>query len=254
MLVDPRPTMQLDGIEAEASSFMNCPFVESALATFQDHLYSGWYTRKHLEDVQRYKMGIENATMHAPWKDEVWRQREEDEANNADPALQSMTRNSLCRMVTHGLIAVGDIIAYRRTFPELENLTVAKDVLVRNHWQDSVTIVAPSKTESSLPFGMIMGDPTPPTGASLQQLTVRTLEELEHAILDMDERVARDYRGGGNSWKRFSLWKWKAQLAEQFEVLSSFQGEGSSVLFGTRGPREERGTLFYLRGSYLPNK
>jgi hypothetical protein len=35
MLVDPRPTMQLDGIEAEASSFMNCPFVESALATFQ---------------------------------------------------------------------------------------------------------------------------------------------------------------------------------------------------------------------------
>jgi hypothetical protein len=174
-------------------------------------------------------------------------------------------------MVTHGLIAVGDIIAYCRTFPELENLTVAKDVLVsliihsecllmypstqvRNHWQDSVTIVAPSKTERSLPFGMIMGDPTPPTGASLQQLTVRTLEELEHAILDMDERVARDYRGGGNSWKRFSLWKWKAQLAEQFEVLSSFQGEGSSVLFGTRGPREERGTLFYLRGSYLPNK
>jgi hypothetical protein len=33
-------------------------------------------------------------------------------------------------MVTHGLIAVGDIIAYRRTFPELGNLTVAKDVLV----------------------------------------------------------------------------------------------------------------------------
>jgi hypothetical protein len=35
-------------------------------------------------------MGIENATIHAPWKDEVWQQREEEEANNADPALQSM--------------------------------------------------------------------------------------------------------------------------------------------------------------------
>lgn len=125
---------------------------------------------------------------------------------------------------------------------------------IRNYGQSFVTVVAPSRTETNLPFGMIMNEPNPPTSASLQQLSVSTLEELERAILDMDERVPQNQRNGGNSWKRFSLWKWKAQLAEQFEILSSFQGEGHSVAFGPRGPREERGTLFYLRGSYLPNK
>lgn len=40
MLDEPRPFMHIDGIEAEPSSFVNCPFVDSALATFQVSYHS----------------------------------------------------------------------------------------------------------------------------------------------------------------------------------------------------------------------
>lgn len=99
-----------------------------------------------------------------------------------------------------------------------------------------------------------MNDSAPPPGLHLQQMEIRVLEELESAILQMDGRVPASYAGIGNSWKRFSLWKWSTALAEQFQLISSFQGGVDTVEVGTRGPREERGTLFYLRGSYLPTK
>lgn len=42
----------------------------------------------------------------------------------------SRERSSLGRMISHGLIAIGDIITYRRAFPQLGNLVVEKDIIV----------------------------------------------------------------------------------------------------------------------------
>lgn len=114
-----------------------------------------------------------------------------------------------------------------------------------------ITVVAPAKDGTLLPLGMLVSNPNPPTDGSLQQMTVQTLEELESVILDMNGQVSHDRRPGGNTWKRFTVWKWRGELEQQFEAFGS---GGIGNLLGPRGPREKRGTFFYLRGAYLPQK
>jgi hypothetical protein len=108
-----------------------------------------------------------------------------------------------------------------------------------------ITVVAPAQLESHLPLGMLLGNAKPPAETMLQQMTIQTLEQLEVAILDMDGQIPHERRAGGNSWKRFTLWKWNGELERELEVYG-----GRDV--GPRGPREKRGTFFYLRGAYLP--
>ena len=104
------------------------------------------------------------------------------------------------------------------------------------------------QAESHLPIGMLLADPEPPTETTLQQVTIRALEQLEAVILDMNGRITTDRRVGGNSWKRFTLWKWKEELLNGLEM---HQGDHVGSLVGPRGPREKQGTFFYLRGAYL---
>ena len=111
-----------------------------------------------------------------------------------------------------------------------------------------VTVVAPPQVESHLPIGMILENSQPPTETALQQFTVHTLEQLEAVILDMNGQIAEGRRVGGNSWKRFTLWKWKSELVHELEM---YQAGHVGSLVGPRGPREKQGTLFYLRGAYL---
>lgn len=240
------PMLELDGIEADPSSFLNCPHFEAAQVTFQDHLYSGWYGKRHIEDIQKYQRVIEEGTGHAPWKDEVWEEeqrREEETENNARASSSWRSRDGLTTMISHGLAGEGDIIAYKRTFPEL-NVVIEKDILLLQTGTSSITVVVPAKNEPFLPLGMLFSNPNPPSDGSLQQMTVHTLEQLELAILEMDNRISQEKRLGGNSWKRFTLWKWRKELEEQSQAFG----------VGPRGPREKRGTFFYLRGAYLPQK
>lgn len=46
--------------------FLSCDFA------LQDHLYSGWLTRKHCALVERYLRGVRDGTAHTLWKDETW--------------------------------------------------------------------------------------------------------------------------------------------------------------------------------------
>lgn len=111
-------------------------------------MYSGWYGKRHINDVRKYQSGVIEGTKHAPWKDEVWeaeqRREEENESNGqatgfpcvrfplfAAQGLNALRRqrNSLDGMVSHGLVQDRDILVYKRFFPDL-NTSVEKDVLV----------------------------------------------------------------------------------------------------------------------------
>lgn len=47
-------------------------FFQSAALTFQDHLYSSWFSRKAKEIDEKCAQGLQDGTMHAEWKDEAW--------------------------------------------------------------------------------------------------------------------------------------------------------------------------------------
>jgi hypothetical protein len=88
-LCKPQIPPELQDIAVEPPSFLRCPFFESAAKTFQvtlitlgptrlspstlqDHLYSGWFAPKHLNEIEKYREGVREAFMHAPWKDSTW--------------------------------------------------------------------------------------------------------------------------------------------------------------------------------------
>lgn len=58
---------------------------------------------------------------------------------------------------------------------------------------------------------------------------------LETALLELDGRIDRSRRPNGNAWKSFTIWRWR--------------GGGFNPV-DSRGGRENRGTLFYLRACY----
>jgi hypothetical protein len=55
----------------DLSVFNDTHFLDGA-HTFQDHLFSGWFTTAHSAKVGTYLEGIRNGTFAAAWKDEVW--------------------------------------------------------------------------------------------------------------------------------------------------------------------------------------
>lgn len=48
------------------------PHFLAAAHTFQDHIFTGWTTDGHIEKRRKFEAGVEDGSMHAPWKDEVW--------------------------------------------------------------------------------------------------------------------------------------------------------------------------------------
>lgn len=54
------------------STFFIDPHFLAAARTFQDHLYSNWFSEAHIQKVRRYEEGIANGTLASPWKDETW--------------------------------------------------------------------------------------------------------------------------------------------------------------------------------------
>ncbi|PVF97011.1 hypothetical protein CPB86DRAFT_735659 [Serendipita vermifera] len=237
------------GREVELS-FFNCPFFRSAQVTFQDHLYSGWLTKKHLEDVEKFQKGVEEGTLHAPWKDDLW-EEDQREATRGDQAPRQ--RPSLGSMLSNNIISVRDILAYQRLFPDIGGV-VEKDVLIMESPRDGLRVIAPPHDISSLPIGMVLPDAMPPNDSFLQEMVVYSIEELESVILDMHGQIPNELRQGGNSWKRFSLWKHRPGFVSEGNDMHIFGGEmNNGPVFGTRGLREKRGTLFYLRGAYMSN-
>ena len=60
-------------IDAELNlSIFSNPHFLAASRTFQDHLYLGWFSATHLEKVKDFQEAVQNGTLAAPWKDEVW--------------------------------------------------------------------------------------------------------------------------------------------------------------------------------------
>jgi hypothetical protein len=54
------------------SNIFTDPHFLDAAHTFQDHLYSGWFTASHHVKLEKYIEGVRNGTLATPWKDEVW--------------------------------------------------------------------------------------------------------------------------------------------------------------------------------------
>ena len=143
-------------------SFFTDPHFLAAAHTFQDHLCSGWMSDEHLERVASVQRGIRDGTIHAPWKDAVWEQDHESAGAilrtssrggvaqgessaragsvpfflflsckaRFDPSMhRDAAELKLVDLVKHHILRVGDIIAYKRHFSNL-NLIVEKDAIV----------------------------------------------------------------------------------------------------------------------------
>lgn len=166
-------------------------------------------------------------------------------------------------LLKSGAIQVGDILVYKRHF-SLLHLTVEKDVMVRSfHFLHSVQWHSPIKQVTSyhpnsqsfeillapgttqyLPQSVLLS-PDPenvelPENQRLLTMTITTASSLDNGILDVDARVDKAHRPNGNAWKTLSVWKRRPN--DEFDV------------FTERGPRENAGTLFYLRDCYYHDR
>jgi hypothetical protein len=97
-------------------------------------------------------------------------------------------------------------------------------------------VTAPPGTSQYLPQSLVLS-PNPvddvPDDERLQIMTISTPSSLETGILDIDGRIDKAHRPNGNAWKTISVWKHK----DGGDVAASIE----------RGPRDNTGTLFYLR-------
>jgi hypothetical protein len=150
MVVDSQPEPELN------LSVFTDPHFLAAARTFQDHLYFGWLTDAHVEKVRQFQAGVVSGEMAAPWKDEVWERDnpviealEPDVTPSASLSVERAgcvrfnfsfffiktdfkTRGAsevkLYTLAKKGIIRVGDVIAYKRTFATSE--VVEKDIIV----------------------------------------------------------------------------------------------------------------------------
>lgn len=70
-------------------------------STLQDHLSSGWFTSKHLSEIEKYREGVRDASMHAPWKDSAWM----DQVDEGEPSSKYGSFHSNLN-IAHLLIGV----------------------------------------------------------------------------------------------------------------------------------------------------
>ena len=51
---------------------LTSPFFFSTAHTWQDHLVSNWLGKKAADDLEKFRQGARDGTLHADWKDEAW--------------------------------------------------------------------------------------------------------------------------------------------------------------------------------------
>jgi len=183
--------------------------------------------------------------MHAPWKDSTWM----DQVDEGEPGGKyGATPISLGDLTT-----AGDLLVYRRVFPT--GTVIEKELLVDSLSKNSITVIYKSGESASLPPSLLLppmlSDASASSGvaddSTLRQMSVVSPFELENSVLDSDGRIERSGRPPGNPWKRLTLWRWRDGFAEEVLMLGGFT-QGSAP--AGRGGRENRGTLFYLKGSF----
>ena len=88
MNIDPPlpPANTTTTLEELNLSIFTDPHFLAASRTFQDHLYYGWLSAPHLEKVRGFQEAVQNGTLAAPWKDEVWNREHRRAALVVPPA------------------------------------------------------------------------------------------------------------------------------------------------------------------------
>jgi len=243
----------------DPSVFTDPHFLASA-HTFQDHMFTGWMTDAHLERVRKFESGVADGSLHAPWKDEAWQMdndagvemRRSSNGLDGPPGSQNESNArageaaelKLADLVKGSVIKVGDVLAYKRNFSQLE-MTIEKDVIIEsiNHRTYTIKVLVQSGT-SPLPPSLLERNPRE-SSASTQRMEISSPSQLETGVLDLDGRVERGRRPNGNAWKCFTVWRWRedAEWESEFETLND-----------GKGGRENHGTLFYLRGNYYHDR
>ncbi|KAJ7054477.1 hypothetical protein C8F01DRAFT_1163505 [Mycena amicta] len=208
------------------------PHFLAAARTFQDHLFSNWFSDAHTEKLQKYVEGTTAGTLAAPWKDEASVPFSEIRAGDAaDIKLVDLVKNSV--------ICEGDVLAYKRKFTAL-GLVVEKDVIIQrvDSRTGSITILVEPGVTRDLPPSLVQPGSAEPPGAT-RTMTIASPTQLETGLLDIDGRVERSARPNGNAWKALTVWRW-----------SGDEWNGG----GRRGGRQDHGTLFYLRACHYQDR
>jgi len=129
---------------------------------------------------------------------------------------------------------------------------IEKELLVDSVSKNSITVIYKRGESSPLPPSLLIPLVLSDAGsgvsddADLRQMTILNPTELENSVLESDGRVGRSDRPPGNPWKRLTLWRWRDGFVEEVLLLGGFTpGEAPA-----HGGRENRGTLFYLKGSF----
>ncbi|KAH9939757.1 uncharacterized protein BXZ73DRAFT_88929 [Epithele typhae] len=189
MDVDPVPPPQ----EEERSpatldpAVLTSPFFLSAAHTFQDHLFSSWLGKKAASDLERFLAGARAGTLSADWKDEVWAR---DHAAPSKPKRKQKGPLDLAALAKRGFLQVGDVLAYRRTFPSL-GVTVEKDLLVDtvHPTTHALCLLLSPGTTRALPAPLLL-TPTYDDKTLLELADVTDVIALERGLLDVDARVS----------------------------------------------------------------
>ncbi|KAL5514101.1 hypothetical protein ACEPAG_2862 [Sanghuangporus baumii] len=254
-----KSSYQVDSLDP---SFFKDPHFESASRTFQDHLFTGWFTSAHRELVENHLSGIRAGSLHAPWKDEVWDrdhpevvERLADVDGTANESSNSIVLGSEKRrgkergasefdlLVRKGFLKQGDIITFKHKFATL-GITIEKDALISTiHPKTSaITLTSSAGMTQCLPPALLAPFPNGSADThSLREMTVLNAAQLVTALLDINGRIARDQRPRMDSWKTLTVWQWSADM--ELETLLP-----DEAMLLERGGRQSLGTLFYLRG------
>ncbi|KAI0075019.1 hypothetical protein K474DRAFT_1572973, partial [Panus rudis PR-1116 ss-1] len=236
-------------------------FFQSAARTFQDHLYSSWLSPKANEALSKFSEGVQNGSIHAEWKDELW-ERDVNNAQNFNRCATPIGDDvDLSDLAKRSLIREGDVISYKRTFGDI---VVEKDLLVHSIHPEShtLTLLLSPGDSRALPLQLLVVAPPNPEPPTLTTEGVMGSRELEDLILDTDERVSRALRHttvetllqsksilakddptkaanylSMRAAKSLSIWRWRPEMLEDFEMQ----------MLQERGGRELVGAVYYLR-------
>ena len=185
--MDTDEPLDIDHTGAELNlNIFSDPHFLAACRTFQDHLYLDWFSASHLEKVKDFQEAVRNGTFAAPWKDEVWERENQvlgllaSEQHDVEPKssftipFESSAKAgydfscpyillyyllTCCIVVSgaagvkfpvlvkNGIIRVGDVIAYKRSFANSES--IEKDTIVCLGLKISLTSFFSKFTRSS---------------------------------------------------------------------------------------------------------
>ncbi|KAI1788565.1 Asx homology domain-containing protein [Ganoderma leucocontextum] len=243
---------------------LTSPFFLSAAHTWQDHLVSNWLGKRAADDLEKFRQGARDGTLHADWKDELWELDHSPDTSSRSKKKQTKADLDLTALVKRELLQVGDVLAYKRTFPHLK-VTVEKDLLVDtiNASSQTVNFLLLPGVQSALPPSLLVAGSREYDGKLLSIEDIADPVALERGVLDVDGRVsyadkyeddtsscpATHTQSGGvpeelrnaiavRAWKSFTVWRWREEM----------QGQVEMQLVQERGARERVATLFYLRG------